>query len=60
MDREDRKKQFNQRVLVLSEKRTYGQAYELAEKLEKKKHGDRLFKNYNSYRASKCRSNKYC
>ena len=49
-DRSARRNAFNKRVLRLSTSRTYKDAYNLAERLEKKRYGERLYANYDSYR----------
>lgn len=52
MSRDERVKRLKDRVLALSQERPREEAYELAEKLEKKNNGSRVYKNYNSYRAN--------
>lgn len=42
----------------MSSDRSQREAYELAERLEKRVNGERLFLNYNSYKASVCKRRK--
>jgi len=50
MSKEKRRSRFQRRILILSQKRTYREAYEAAERLEVREMGDRMYKNYGSYR----------
>lgn len=51
MDRNERVEILHRRVIMLSRDRTQREAYEFAERLEKKKHGERVYKNYNTYKS---------
>ena len=56
--RKQRRQELKKTVLILSRERSYKESYAIAEKLQKKKYGDRLYKNYGSYRACSCYHNK--
>lgn len=53
-ERKRRRERFQHRVIMLSADRPQYLAYEFAEKLEKKRYGERLYKNYASYRSAMC------
>jgi hypothetical protein len=48
--RKQRRQELQRTVLILSRERTRKEAYCMAEKLQKKKYGDRLYKSYGSWR----------
>lgn len=53
-DRSDKIKDFHKKVILLSHRRTQKEAYLLIERLEKKRNGARVFKNYESYKSNIC------
>ena len=52
MYKDERRRKFQHRILILSRKRSYKEAYEAAERLEIRNYGCRMYKNYGSYRRS--------
>ena len=47
---DDEVKRFHKRVVILSDRRSQREAYELCERRRKKLEGERLYKNYKTYK----------